>query len=77
MKKGLLLSIIIMMLACLALPALAAKASTPDNQSVSHPEEIVDGGWSAPENAGITDALAEIFDKATSDLEDLNMNLWH
>ena len=70
MKKGLLLSIIIMMLACLALPALAAKASTPGNQSVSHPEEIEDGGWSAPENAGITDALAEIFDKATSDLED-------
>ena len=70
MKKGLLLSIIIMMLACLALPALAAKASTPGNQGVSHPEKIVDGGWSAPENAGITDALAEIFDKATADLED-------
>ena len=43
MKKGLLLSIIIMMLACLALPALAAKASTPGNQGVSHPEEIEDG----------------------------------
>ena len=51
MKKGLLLSIIIMMLACLALPALAAKASTPGNQGVSHPEEIEDGGWSAPENS--------------------------
>ena len=58
------------MMACLALPALAAKASTPGNQSVSHPEEIEDGGWSAPENAGITDALAEIFDKAIADLED-------
>ena len=70
MKKGLVLSIIILMMACLALPALAAKASTPGNQSVSHPEEIEDGGWSAPENAGITDALAEIFDKAIADLED-------
>ena len=70
MRKGLVLSIIILMMACLALPALAAKASTPGNQSVSHPEEIEDGGWSAPENAGITDALAEIFDKAIADLED-------
>ena len=52
------------------MPVLADKTSTPGNQSVSHPEEIEDGGWSAPENAGISDALAEIFDKATTDLED-------
>ena len=70
MKKGLVLIIIIMMLACFAFPALAAKVSTPGNQSVNHPEEIEDGGWSAPENAGITDSLAEIFEKATADLED-------
>ena len=37
---------------------------------VPHPQEVEDGGWTAPENAGITDGLAEVFDKATADIED-------
>lgn len=70
MKIGITIITIIAMAVCLAAPASAAKASVPGNQSVPHPQEIEDGGWTAPETAGITDGLAEIFDKATADMED-------
>ncbi len=70
MKKKIVQIVIIALIICLAAPASAAKASAPGNQSVPHPQEIVDGGWTAPENAGITDELGEIFDKATAAMED-------
>ena len=70
MKKGITILTILAMAVYFAMPAAAEKHSLPGNQSVPHPQEIEDGGWTAPENAGISDGLAEIFDKATADMED-------
>ncbi len=74
MKKRIVPLVIIAIVMCLTPQTFAEKSSSPGNQSVPHYQEIIDGEWNAPENPGITDSLAEIFEKATADIEDYEYN---